>query len=375
MTTRAPVAVPQDIDALPRLELGRRSIPVVLPRRGDPRLKLAAIIITLQVLGQTVLDFRVSIAQILVSILLCASIEVAVTYRRSGMLVWPGSAMLTGNSVAFILRTSGTQHGDWWSLNGIEFFVLACVLSMLSKYLIRPGGEHIFNPSNVGLVWTLLLIGPAHVFPQYLWWGPIGLPVVLALLVILAGAVWILRSVHMYQMALAFFVPFAAIVAVLALAGRSFYAVWSPNPISGLSYFTNIVLSPEIMVFVFFMMSDPRTAAKTPAGRVIYGAATALVAGALISFQPTEFGIKLGILASLTVTCALAPVIDREVARRAGTAAEVPAARGLAPASGRAALVAAIIVALAAPINTAALANNEEIILIERGLLGPSSPQ
>lgn len=372
MTSRAPAAVPADIDALPRLALGRRSIPVVLPQRGDPRLKLAAIISTLQVLGQTVLSFRVSIAQILVSVLLCAAIEVAVVYRRSGMLVWPGSAMLTGNSVAFILRTSGTQHGDWWSLNGIEFFVLACVLSMLSKYLIRPAGEHVFNPSNVGLVWTFLLVGPAHVFPQYLWWGPIGPPVVLALLVIVAGAVWILRSVRMYQMALAFFVPFAAIVAVLALAGRSFYAVWNPNPISGLGYFTNIVLSPEIMVFVFFMMSDPRTAAKTPAGRIVYGAATAAVAGTLISFQPTEFGIKLGILASLTVTCALVPLIDRWVARAAGVPAEV---KELTRASGRASLAAVVIVALAAPVNTAALANNEEIVLIERGLLGPSGPQ
>jgi Na+-translocating ferredoxin:NAD+ oxidoreductase RnfD subunit len=369
--SRAEAAVTAEGARLPRLAIGHRSIPVVLPARGDPRLKLAAIIITLQVLGQTVLGFRVSIAQILVSILLCAAIEVAVTYRRSGMLVWPGSAMLTGNSVAFILRTSGTQHGDWWSLNGIEFFVLACVLSMLSKYLIRPGGAHVFNPSNVGLVWTFLLVGPVHVFPQYLWWGPIGLPVVLALLVILAGAVWILRSVRMYQMAVAFFVPFAAIVAVLALAGRSFYAVWNPNPISGLSYFTNIVLSPEIMVFVFFMMSDPRTAAKTPAGRIAYGVSTAVVAGALISFQSTEFGIKLGILASLTVTCALVPLIDRWAARAAKAREDAPARARY----GRAALVAVVIVAVAAPVNTAALANNEEIVLIERGLLGPSSPQ
>ena len=44
----------------------------------------------------------------------------AITFWRQGMLVWPASALLTGNGVAFILRASGTQHGDWWSLNGIE---------------------------------------------------------------------------------------------------------------------------------------------------------------------------------------------------------------------------------------------------------------
>ena len=39
---------------------------VVWPTRGDPRLTLSVIITTLQVLGQVVLDFKVSIAQILV---------------------------------------------------------------------------------------------------------------------------------------------------------------------------------------------------------------------------------------------------------------------------------------------------------------------
>ena len=41
--------------------------------------------------------------------------------------------MLTGNSIALLLRASGTDHGDWWSLNGIEYFVLAAVLSLLTS--------------------------------------------------------------------------------------------------------------------------------------------------------------------------------------------------------------------------------------------------
>ena len=53
---------------------------IVLPDRKDPRLRLAAVIITLQVLGQTVLGFRVSIAQILLSILACSVVEIALTF-------------------------------------------------------------------------------------------------------------------------------------------------------------------------------------------------------------------------------------------------------------------------------------------------------
>ena len=42
--------------------------PVLLPKLSDPRLHLAAVIISLQVLGQVAFDFRLSIAQILVSL-------------------------------------------------------------------------------------------------------------------------------------------------------------------------------------------------------------------------------------------------------------------------------------------------------------------
>ena len=141
---------------------------------------MAAVITTLQVLGQTVLGFKVSIAQILVTVVACGLLELTITYRRQHQWVWPASAILTGNSTAFILRATGTQHGDWWSLRGIQFFLAAALIGLASKYLFRPGGRHVYNPSNLGLVVVLLVAGPLNVFPQYLWWGPLNGPVLLA---------------------------------------------------------------------------------------------------------------------------------------------------------------------------------------------------
>src|SRR3989442_4006896 len=300
------------------LAIGGRRIPVVLPSRRDPRLRLSAVIFALQVLGQTVLGFKLSIAQILVSIGVCACIDAALTFRRDRVLAWPASGILTGNSVAFILRASGTRHGDWWSLHGVQWFVLACLLSLLSKHLVRPGGRHLFNPSNIGLVWTLLVIGPGLVFPQYLWWGPLGVPVALALAVILLGGWWVLGSGRMIPMAFPFLVTFAALVGLFAAGGRSFVAIWHDGPLTGAQYWANICLSPELLVFAFFMMSDPQTAPRAARARIVYGAATAAVAAALLSFQSTEFGIKLAILSSLTVTCALAPLMDKLTWRKKG---------------------------------------------------------
>jgi hypothetical protein len=57
--TTAPGPVPRSV------RLGGRAYPVVLPTLSDPRLWLAAVIFSLQILGQTVLGFQLSIAQIL----------------------------------------------------------------------------------------------------------------------------------------------------------------------------------------------------------------------------------------------------------------------------------------------------------------------
>src|SRR3954466_2574516 len=121
----------------PVLTVRGRDYPVLLPRIVDPRLHLAAVIISLQVLGQAALGFRVSIAQILVSLGTCAVLEVAIAFRRQHVILWPASALITGNGVAFVLRVPGTEHGDWWSLRGWWIYVATAAVSLLSKYLIR----------------------------------------------------------------------------------------------------------------------------------------------------------------------------------------------------------------------------------------------
>ena len=115
----APAAVGVD---RPTVRIRGTAYPVLLPTLRDPRLHLAGVIISLQVLGQVAFDFNLSIAQILVAVLTSAILEVAIAFRRQHVLMWPASALLTGNGVAFILRVPGTEHGDWWSMNGWWIF-------------------------------------------------------------------------------------------------------------------------------------------------------------------------------------------------------------------------------------------------------------
>lgn len=372
-------AVPQNSVVPPRrARVFGRDVTVILPTRSDPRVKLFLIIVALQVLGQTVLNFKVSIAQILVTMAVCLVLEMGVFIFRDNLIAWPASALQTGNSVAFILRASGTAHGDWWSLVGIQYFVMAAVLSLASKYLIRPSGKHIFNPSNVGIVATLLLIGPRFVFPQPLWWGPISTPVILALLVIVLGAVWLLRSpVGMIPMAVSFLIPFTVLIGLFALAGRSFLAAWHQGPVTGFEYWFDICLSPEVFIFVFFMMSDPRTAPRSGLGRVIYGPAVAVVSAVLLYFQPTEFGVKLGILSGLTVISALVPTIEyisrrlRETPTDTKSTQQPPMRRRLASAALTPAVIATFGIAAGAVADTTSLVNNRVVVQVEQGVLNP----
>jgi ASPIC and UnbV/FG-GAP-like repeat/NQR2, RnfD, RnfE family len=294
----------------PSLRIRGTRYPVLLPSVRDPRLHLAAVIITLQVLGQTAFGFQLSIAQILVSLLTCAVLEIAIAFRRQRVLMWPASALLTGNGVAFVLRVPGTEHGDWWSLNGWWIFAGTAAVALLSKYLIVFRGRHVFNPSNFGLVLCFLVLGSGRADPLDLWWGPMSAWMALALAVIVIGGLAILTRLRLLEIAVFFWIAFAAGIAVLAASGHAMTARWHLGPVTGWEFWRVLVFSPEILVFLFFMITDPRTIPAGRRGRRMYAAGIGLLATLLIAPQTTEFGTKVAVLGALALACAARPAAE-----------------------------------------------------------------
>ena len=282
---------------------------MLLPTLRDPRLHLAAVIITLQVLGQTAFDFTLSIAQILVSLLTCALLEVAIAFRRQHVIMWPASALLTGNGVAFVLRVPGTEHGDWWSLHGWWLFAGAGAVGLLSKYVITFRGRHVFNPSNIGLVLCFLAFGPERADPLPFWWGPMSVWLALALVLIVGGGLAILSRLHLLVIAVGFWLTFAAALGVLALSGHEMTAAWHVGPITGWELWRVLVTSPEILVFLFFMITDPRTIPTSVRGRRAYAVAVGFLAVLLIAPWTSEFAAKVAVLGALAIVCAARPVL------------------------------------------------------------------
>lgn len=298
------------------VKLAGRDYRVLLPSLRDPRLHVAAVLLTLQALGQTVLGFRLSVAQILICLATGALIEFGVGFFKDKVIMWPASGLLTGNSTAFILRVPGTLHGQWWSLNGIWIFIGVVALGMATKYLIRWRGRHIFNPSNVALVIAFVALGPQRTEPLDLWWIPMGPWMIVTYAILIGGGLLIAWELKLLGLELGFLVAFAAFVA-LALApvpDHCMVASWHVTPMCGRDLWQVLVTSPEVLIFALFMLPDPRTVPDGPVARAVFGVFVALLAVLLLGATSLEFWTKTAILGSLVIACALRFALSRLLA-------------------------------------------------------------
>lgn len=295
----------------PTVRVGARRVPLVLPNRRDPRLHTAAVIISIHVIGITALGFRVSVPQILAAIITAAGVDVVLTLRKTGQLVWPASGMLTGSGVALILRLTAMPAGDYWSWTGWHHFAGIAGLSVLTKYLIRFRGEHLFNPSNIGLVIAFLVFGSEVIEPLDFWWAPLDLWMILAYAVIIGGGIAITRRLKLLEMALAYWVALAAGLGVLVASGHCMTAAWSVDPVCGGRFWTVLVTSPEVLIFMLFMITDPKTVPRGRLARFVFGATLGLLTTLLMAPQAVEFGAKVALLASLVIWSPARALFDR----------------------------------------------------------------
>ena len=315
MSISAPPVEPVQVDTTPyrQLRIHGRSYSVVGPSVRDPRIHLAAVIISIFVLGITWLGFEVSIAQILVTVLTCAVIEVSVTARRTQMLAWPASALQTATSTALLLRVIGTENGDYWTLRGWYFFAGVAAFGLLTKYTVRFRSGHVFNPSNIALILAYIILGSDRVEPLDFWWAPLGWAMVAAYAVIFIGGVYICSRLRLIGMGIAFWSSLAIGIGVLAALNHSITVRWSLIPIEGSHFWWIILTSPEIFIFLYFMITDPRTVPSGRVARIVFGASVGLLGSLFMAPWKTEYGAKVGLLSSLAVMCACRKLLERRL--------------------------------------------------------------
>src|SRR5213080_1842951 len=268
------------------------SVPGEAPRRAIPRRR------SVRIRGREY--------PVLICLATGALIECGVGFFKDKVIMWPASGLLTGNSTAFILRVPGTVHGQWWSKHGFLIFIGVVAFAMATKYLIRWKGRHIFNPSNIALVLAFVVLGPQYTEPQDLWWIPMGMWMIVTYAVLIGGGLLIAWELKLLGLVAGYMAAFAAsaAIALAPVPDHCMVASWHATALCGTDLWKILVTSPEVLIFAFFMVPDPRTVPEGQVGRFVFGAIVAILSVLLLGPTTLEFWTKTALLASLVFACA-----------------------------------------------------------------------
>jgi len=165
---------------------------------------------------------------------------------------WPhlASSYISGISVGILIRSPAV-----WP------YALCSMISITSKYVLRVKGRHIWNPSNFGIC-AMLFLAPYTVASLSVQWGNNLWPMVV---------IWLLGSAIIYRFK-RFHISATYVVSFILFAflrsliiGDSWQAEVAP------------ITGPMYQLFVFFMITDPKTTVRSKLGQCAVAFAVALV--------------------------------------------------------------------------------------------------
>ena len=169
-------------------------------------------------------------------------VELALSRLVTGKFVNLASAYISGISVGILCRSP-----EYWP------FALCAAIAITSKYVIRWRGRHLWNPSNFAICAMLILA--SDVFSTLsIQWGNNFWPMMVVWIV---GALitWRVDRIHITGVYVASFIVFALLRG--AITGHGFLAEVAP------------ITGPMYQLFIFFMITDPKTTVRSKWGQCL----------------------------------------------------------------------------------------------------------
>jgi hypothetical protein len=243
----------------------------------DPRLYQIASLSALLLYGLIWLRFDVSAWQIAVTLVAALLTQYAGTRFYNLPSFDPRSPLISALSLCLLLRTEY-----------LAVTVLAAFIAIGSKFVIRWKDKHLFNPTNLALV-VILSSGLGWISPgqwgQVAWFG---------FLIACLGSLVVTRAARA-DVTLAFLAFYIGLLITRAL--------WLGDP---LTIPLHQIESGALLIFSFFMISDPKTTPDSRVGRIIFALIVALAA------LYVQFGFfrPNGPLWGLIACAALVPLLD-----------------------------------------------------------------
>lgn len=248
---------------------------------GDPRYFQIAVLGSLLFFGVFVLDFGIRWQNGITIVATALGTQfLGGLYARLPRFD-PLSPLITSLSLTLLLRT-----------DEVLLAATAAIIAIGSKFVIRVGGKHVFNPANVALVTLMLLSDQAWISSGQ--WGSAAIG---AFALSCLGFLVLTRAKRA-ETTIAFLLIYAAM-----LFGR---ALWLGDP---LSIPMHQVQNGALLIFAFFMISDPKTTPDSAPGRVLYAA---LVAGIAFTIQFIYY-VPNGPILALIMSAPAVPLIDKVI--------------------------------------------------------------
>lgn len=258
-----------------------RSAPARLWDRAskiDPRYLIAFLITLVLFVGQLRYHLLGGYDRLAVALLVCTGTEALLSWFDRGKVVNLLSAYISGISLTLLVKPQG---GALWP------FVIGGFIAIASKYVLRYRDNHLWNPTNFA-VSALLLVAADRVSVLS---HQFGNDVVTNLVIWIFGLI-IAARVGVLHITLTYVVSFLALNTARALAlGQPVLPEIAP------------ITGPMYQLFVFFMITDPRTVVRGRRRQIVVAILIAIME-TLIRFAsdkgwplPTAFNVAPAFLA------------------------------------------------------------------------------
>jgi Na+-transporting NADH:ubiquinone oxidoreductase subunit NqrB len=226
------------------------------PRRFpiDNRYLAPVLVTVVLVVGQVTTGFLESWWRTFLAISTAIAIELVLARLFAGR--WPhlASAYISGISVGMLIRSPLI-----WP------YALCSAIAITSKYVLRVEDRHIWNPSNFGIV-AMLVLAADSVATLSIQWGNDLLPM---------AVVWAFGSVIIHRLG-RFHITLTYVAAFVALALLRSAVTGHPWPAE-----VAPITGPMYQLFIFFMITDPKTSVRSRSGQCLVAFLVALAEAVL----------------------------------------------------------------------------------------------
>ena len=246
--------------------------------RIDPRYLIAFLITLVLVVAQLRYHMLGSYDRLVVALGVCVATEALISWFERGKVINLLSAYISGISLTLLVKPQG---GALWP------FALGGFLAISSKYVLRYRDNHLWNPTNFAVA-ALLLLAPDRVSVLS---HQFGNDLTTNMVIWIFGLI-IAARVGVLHITLTYVASFLLLNSVRALAlGQPVLPEIAP------------ITGPMYQLFVFFMITDPRTVVRGRRRQIVVAVVIALME-TLIRFAsdkgwplPTAFNVAPAFLA------------------------------------------------------------------------------